>query len=208
MHVANVHTWQSGILDSMSIIQRLIPPFSIIAQAWSGKYKASENLGKPDCALGFSFGYRGKQRATRPGLSNQDLANVLLKHHADLPKILQFEIADAYVEAEGKNADSIERITKHRVEGKYLDTREVAVQAKAIMEQHGWKTALLVAHPYHMPRVQAVCNQLDIQWVATPEERGAVEFDPQSSQGWTRDLDAWRGYEPMAIMFYRLKGWL
>lgn len=191
----------------MSLLSRVIPPFTTIIHAWNGHYETKEGA-EPDCVIGFSFGYRGKERNSRPGLSNQDLANVLLKHHADLPKILQFEIADAYIEADGAHPELIERITQHRVEGKYLDTREVAVQAKALMAEKGWKTALLVAQPYHMPRVQAVCTQLGISWVANAEERGAVEFDPQSAQKWTRGLDAWRGYEPMALVYYRLKGWV
>ncbi len=191
----------------MIIARRFIPPLKAIAHAWDGRYQIKDKEGEADCVVGFSFGYRGKRHVT-PGLSNQDLANVALKDHAELPKIFQFEIADAYLKAGGKDADKIIRISKHRVPKKYLDTYEVALQAKEIMERKGYRTALLLAHPYHMPRVQAVATRLGIDWVADADERGAVEFDPLSTQKWTRSLDKWRGYEPLALMYYRLKGWL
>ena len=175
--------------------------------AWTGKYKTKGKADQADCLIAFSFGYRGKRKKIQPGLSNQDLANIALKNYAKLPKIMQFEVADAYNESEGEGAGKILRITKHSKRGMYLDTREVAVQTKKLMDEHGWKKALILAHPYHMPRVQLVCTRAGIDWVAEPDERGAVEFDPLSTQKWTRNLDNWRGYEPLALMFYRLKGW-
>jgi hypothetical protein len=183
-------------------------PLEVIAEGWTGHYETKGKMEDADCVLGFSFGYRGKRRNITPGLSNQDLANVAMKHYAGLPKIFQFEIADAYVQAGGKSAKEIFRISKHRQRGKYLDTREVAEQGKELMRQHGWKTALLLAHPNHMPRVQQACNRLGMNWVATEDLRGAVEFDPLSTQKWTRDVDQWRGYEPLAVTFYRMKGWV
>lgn len=203
----------------MSIFNRLVPPFTTIARAWTGHYVTTSEAVLPDCVIGFSFGYRADHRKVTPGLSNQDLANVALKHYANVPKILQFEIADAYA-ASGGDMAKVERISKFRAAGNktnaqemaavmtHLDTREVGVQAQAIMEHRGWKTAVLLAHPFHMPRVQAVCTKLGIAWVATADERGAVEFDPLSDQKWNRDIDHWRGYEPLALMYYRLKGWL
>jgi uncharacterized SAM-binding protein YcdF (DUF218 family) len=183
-------------------------PLEVIEQAWTGEYQTKGSLKHADCVLGFSFGYRGKGKSVTPGLSNQDLANVCSKQFAGLPKILQFEIADAYEQAGGEGAEKVLRISKHRRKGQYLDTREVAEQGQRLMAKQGWKTAVLLAHPYHMPRIQMVCTHLGINWVATDDLRGAVEFDPQSTQKWTRSVDQWRGYEPLAITFYRMKGWL
>lgn len=181
-------------------------PIETMIAGLTGQYTVKGDIKDADCVIGFSFGYRGKRKVT-PGLSNQDLANVALKHYADLPKILQFEIADAYQEAGGPDAEKVLRVSKHRQPHKYLDTREVAWQAKELMKKHGYKKAVLLCHPYHMPRVQAVCDVLGIDWVSTKDLAGAVEFDPLSTQKWTRDLDRWRGYEPLALIFYRLKGW-
>lgn len=194
----------------MNPLRLLTMPLELIEQAWTGDYKTKGELAEADCVIGWSFGYRGKGKNITPGLSNEDLANVIVRHYDGLPKILQWEIADAYIEQNKAKAHAhpIVRIKKHRKRGKYLDTREVAIQAKEAMRQRGWKTAVLLAHPYHLPRVQEVCDQLGIDWVATADLRGAVEFDPQSTQKWTRDSEAWRGYEPLALSLYRAKGWL
>src|SRR6187402_2101706 len=114
----------------MSLIDRVLPNAILIEQAVTGNYKARGDIADADCVIGFSFGYRGDPPEVQPGLSNQDLANVALKHYADLPSIFQLEIADAYEAAGGKKQF---RITKHHEVGKYLDSREVAVQAKAEM---------------------------------------------------------------------------
>ncbi len=192
----------------MNPFRILTLPLEEMTAAWTGQYQTKGSIKNADCVIGLSFGYRGKRKHITPGLSNQDLANVAIHHLSDLPMIFQFEIADAYKNAGGKNAGSIIRITKHRQPYKYLDTREVLAQAKEVMDKHGWKTAVLLAHPYHMPRVQMACDRLGISWVTTVDERGAVEFDPQSTQKWTRSVDQWRGYEPLAMTFYRMKGWI
>lgn len=173
----------------------------------TGRYQVKGSLSEADCVIGFSFGYRGTRPNIAPGLSNQDLAELAIQQLSELPKILQFEIADAYAQAKGPDRVPIRRITKHQQSWRYLDTREVALQAKQLMKRYGYSQAVLLAHPYHLPRIQLVCDQLGINWVTLPDMRGAVEFDPQSSQKWTRSLDLWRGYEPLALIYYRMKGW-
>lgn len=179
-----------------------------MAEAWTGHYQTQGSIADADCVIGLSFGYRGKHLQIQPGLSNQDIAAAVLNNYPHLPKIFQFEIADAYTELGARDARSVMRISKHRVKGKYLDTREVILQAQLIMKKQGYKTAALVAHPAHMPRVEAACTAAGIAWVADDAVRNQVEFDSQSTQKWTRDWDHWRGYEPLALMLYRLKGWV
>lgn len=184
-------------------------PLEEIVAGWTGHYETKGRLADADCVIGLSFGYRGQPGfgKAEPGLSNQDLASVAAKHFGKLPKIIQFEIADAY-EAHGKReGEQVFIVKRHRKRGRYLDTREVLEQAKLVMEKHGYKTAVLLAHPNHMPRVQMCCDRLGINWVATADLRGAVEFDPLSGQKWTRTIDDWRGYEPLALAFYRMKGY-
>lgn len=192
----------------MSLPGRLVPPLSLILRAWTGNYGSVGKIGQADCLLGFSFGYRGKGTGITPGLSNQDLANTTLLHFANLPKIMQFEIAEAYCAAGAPDCKAVVRISKHRRPGKYLDTYEVACQAQELMKQHGYKRPALLAHPNHLPRAEAVCRRLGIECVVTDAMKGAVEFDPQSTQKWTRSLEQWRGYEPLAMTYYRLKDWL
>jgi hypothetical protein len=183
-------------------------PIEPITAALTGNYATRGRLEDADCVIGFSFGYRGKPGRVAPGLSNHDLAELAIRQLSDLPKILQFEIADAYAAASGPTAAPVQRITKHRQPAKYLDTHEVAEQAQQLMRRYGYTTAVLLAHPYHLPRVQLVCDRLKLRWVTLPDMRGAVEFDPQSAQTWTRNLDRWRGYEPLAMLYYRMKGWV
>ena len=192
----------------MSELERMVPAVGLAEEALTGDFSVHGDAAKADCVIGFSFGYRGPPGKVTPGLSNEDLADVASRHFAKLPKILQVEIADAYVATGGADSGDIFRITKHREEGKYLDTREVAVQAKDYMDKEGWQTAVVLAHPNHMPRADAVCRALGIETIVTADVKGAVEFDPQSTQKWTRNLTAWREYEPEAIELYRLKDWL
>jgi uncharacterized SAM-binding protein YcdF (DUF218 family) len=192
----------------VSGLERLVPAVGLVEEALTGDFTVHGEAAKADCVIGFSFGYRGKPEHPEPGLSNEDLATVALRHYAKLPKIFQVEIATAYETAGGVDSDAVFRIAKHHIEGEYLDTREVAVQAKEQMDKRGWRTALILAHPNHMPRADAVCRALGIETVVPAEVKGAVEFDPQSTQKWTRDLTSWREYEPEAIELYRLKGWL
>jgi len=192
----------------MSELDRIVPPGVLIEEAFSGDFMVHGDVATANCIIGFSFGYRGKADNPEPGLSNEDLAQVAIRHYAKLPKIFQGEIATAYEAARGVESKDIFRITKNRVAGKYLDTREVAVQAKEHMDKKGWKTGVILAHPNHMPRADAVCRELGIETVVTADVKGAVEFDPQSTQKWTRNLTAWREYEPEAMELYRLEGWL
>lgn len=190
----------------MNLLRIFSLPLEPIEYAWTGDYPLKGRLEDADCVLGLSFGYRGKGKHIEPGLSNQDLAAVAYSQYDKLPKILQFEIADAYADMGGKG--TVLPIRKHRKKGKYLDTREVVAQAKELMRQRGWKTAILLAHPHHMSRVQLVCDRLKLDWVAVEGLKGAVEFDPKSTQKWTRSLDQWRGYEPQALAYYQAKGWI
>lgn len=195
----------------MNPLRLLKLPLDTVIEGVTGKYRTRGRAADADCVLGFAFGYRGKTNARKPGLSNQDLANVIIRNFDSLPKILQLEIADAYKSIGGSG--KVEVISKRRsrdlaMAAHELDTYEVALQARDIMSKNGWKTALVAAHPYHMPRVQAVCDKVGINWVATDDFKNAVDFDPQSSQKWTRSLDKWIGYEPLAITYYTLKGWL
>jgi len=192
----------------VDLVERGAPPLALIEEALSGDFKVHGDLAKADCVIGFSFGYRREHSQVFPGLSNEDLANVALKYYNEIPKILQFEIADAYGAAGGHKEQIAKRITKHRQAGSYLDTHEVAAQAKLYMAQRKWRQALLLAHPHHLPRVDAVCRMLGMQTIVTEHTRGAVEFDLKSAQKWTRSLKAWCEYEPEAIELYRLRGWL
>jgi hypothetical protein len=170
-------------------------------QAFTGKYHAHGSIKEADCVIGFSFGFRLKNGKIIPGLSNDDLANFIEKHFPDKPYILQFEIADAL----SKKKKDLFVIRKHRVKGEYLDTSEVALQAIEIMNKHEWHKAAIIAHPFHMPRVDALCQKLGINTIV-PDGLSCVRFDPKSEQEWTRDKKTWANREKYVIDFFREKG--
>lgn len=171
------------------------------SRAASGRYERHGAPAAADCVIGFAFGFRRAGKVL-PGLSNEDLAHFITDNSPALPKIIQFEIADA-----APALEQVFRIEKHRQEAEYLDTREVALQAFALMKRHGWKQAAIVAHPGHMPRADAVCRRIGIATIA-PDGLEAVRFDPHSEQAWTRNSRNWAAHEDVAITHSHERGWL
>ncbi len=175
----------------------------MISRASSGDYMQHGSIDDLDCVVAFSFGYRQVGGAIRPGPSNQQIADYLTERYFRLPRIVQFEIADAMP----STAHEVYRIERHRRPGAYLHTREVAEQAKKIMDRHGWKKAVVIAHPNHMPRADAVCRKLGMETLA-PGGLGAIEFDPGSAQPWTQNPANWLEHETKAIDRDAEKGWI
>jgi hypothetical protein len=170
-------------------------------QAITGEYESHGDISEGECIIGFSFGQRVENGQIKPGLSNEDLAEFIKNLKTDKPLILQFEIADAL----GDTELPLFRITEHREKGKYLETSEVAEQTLEIMKAHQWKTAVLIAHPFHMPRVDAVSKKLGISTIV-PSGLDIVRFDPKSAQEKTRNKDEWAKLEPVQIFKYVKQG--
>lgn len=139
--------------------------------------------------MGAAFGYREVEDLILPGKSNEALVEYVAAHRENLPAILQYEIAEA-LSVLGASKDVI-RIEESSEAKTRLDTVDFATQAKAIMALHGWKRALVVAHPNHMPWLDYVCTQVGIEIVA-PTGLSGVPFDEQSAQYWSRSLAAWQ----------------
>jgi hypothetical protein len=178
---------------------------ALCVQAWSGRYTPRGDPRQADCILGFAFGRLGGESKVRPGLSNEQLATIARKHFPCLPAILQWEVADAY--PPGGPGPLILRIDQHRQPGRYLDTRELAEQARFLMAQRGWKRAVLLAQGHHVPRALRVCRRLGIDTVL-PEGLERIAFCPGSSQPWTRSAGAWYRRECLALLHHAWKGWL
>jgi hypothetical protein len=177
----------------------------MITQARSGEYDAHGSMSDADCVIGPSFGYRKTAKGViEPGRANTSLARFAATNLLALPKILQFEIDDAYEQLTGVRSEH--RIEQHRKKGKYLDTREVAAQAVAVMRENGWGRAVLLGHPNHMPRIDSVVQNLGAATVV-PENIEAV-WDTESDQPWTRSPEAWKQHELVAIGLYAVRGWL
>src|SRR5438876_203989 len=99
----------------------------LFRQTWTGRYEPHGDVQTADCVVGFAFGVESANGKPVPGVSNEDLAAVVLKLPETLPLILQWEIAAALPPA--SPARTVSRINQHRRPGVHLDTREVAEQA-------------------------------------------------------------------------------
>lgn len=165
----------------------------LTTQAITGKYSAHGDIKDGNCVIGFSFGYQKINEEITPGISNEDIAGFIEKNVKVKPLILQFEIANAF-----KLDQTIFKITQHRKKGEYLDTSEVAKQAQMEMIKNGWNKAIIVAHPFHMPRVDAICAKLGIKTIA-PSGLESIRFDPNSYQEWTQSKKKWIKKEIKAI---------
>jgi hypothetical protein len=178
---------------------------TLCRQAWSGAYPVKGDRAAAQCVVAFSFGHLAAGSARRPGPSNEDLARLALEQFAGLPKIFQREVADAYLAL--APGSPVYRIAGHRRPGKYLDTREAADQAAAVLREHGWRTAVVLAHACHVPRAAAVCERLGIAAVVPPGLEG-VRFCRGSRQPWTRNRVLWFLREVPTLGYYRCRGWL
>jgi hypothetical protein len=174
-------------------------------QIQSGRYTPQGDGRAADCVVGFAFGRLGRAPNVRAGVSNEHLAGFARRHFPDLPAILQQEVADVYQRlAPGHPVLPIDR---HQEAGRYLDTREVAEQARQLMAQRGWQVAVLLAHGHHVPRALRVCTRLGIRTVV-PAGLQAIPFCPNSSQPWTRSARAWYRRECLVLLHYAWRGWL
>ena len=152
-----------------------------------------------------SFGFRRDDSGLSPGLSNEGIARKVLDAalRCGLPMILQWEIADALL-TKPKEL-SLYIIREHRDKGEYLDTEEVLFQTKEIMDERGWKRAMVFAHPWHIWRVKKQAEKAGIE-VIIPPWLNSIPFDPKSDQWWTRNKFVWRLREAPARVFLLLKG--
>ncbi len=158
---------------------------------------------QPECVIALAYGYRRVRGQIVPGPPNEELAAVVHSQYSHLPKILQFEVADAFATLD---SEPVLRIERHR-SNSYLDTREVLVQASALCRKSGWNTVALVAHPLHVPRIQKCAERLGLK--TDPIQLALIQntnisFDKSSEQSWTRSEPAMRFHEALAGVLYRV----
>lgn len=162
---------------------------------------------KPECVIALAFGYRRRQGRLTPGDANETLAAVVHRDYAELPKILQLEVAIAF---EALDREPVLKIQRHRSDA-YLDTHEVLVQAASLCRKSGWETVAMVAHPLHLPRAVRCAEQLglktDVDQIARMNSE-ALHYDTQSEQSWTRSEFGTRVHETLATALYRLLGYI
>jgi hypothetical protein len=163
-----------------------------------------QDPGQADVVGAFSFAFLKDGF----GRSNKEMARVVEDIHKgwDLPIMSQWEIAYAVQDQESKKAlETI--IEKHREEGKYLDTLEVAEQMAEQMKKRGRKKILVVAHPLHVWRAVKILQKLGVKALVAPL-LWSVPFEPKSEQWWTRNRFFWTIKEIPIRLGSLLKGWI
>jgi hypothetical protein len=193
-------------MNSFRIRPRVAEVLELIARAVSGRYRISENTDKANCVVALTFGYRFTRTGVREsGPCNEYLASLALALSNGRPIIAQAEIAQAIRSLRpSAGADHVIGSAQDLVQ--YLDTHEFAVRVQSIMDDHGWKTAELIAHPHHLPRVQAVFASRGIEATTSADVRSV--WDRKSTQPWTRSPLRWAIRELFAIWLYEQRGWL
>lgn len=179
---------------------------ALTVQSAGGHYRIAADVSSAHCVVALSFGYRFARAGVRePGPCNEYLATLALAASNGRSIVAQAEIDQAIRSLrDGSGADYV--ITSARVPERYLDTHEFAVQVRSLMDDCSWKTAVLIAHPHHLPRAQAVFAALDIETV-TPAGVTAI-WDRRSNQVWTRSRPAWAVRELSALWLYQRRGWI
>ena len=189
-----------------SVRRRTADVSALTIRAVAGRYRVGENIDTVQCVVALAFGYRLARAGVRePGPCNEYLAALALATSNGRPIIAQAEI-DQAIRPLRRNIGADHVIESTLDSGRYLDTRECAVRVHSIMCDLGWKTAILIAHPHHLPRAQAVFASHGIETATPPGVRSV--WDHASSQAWTRSPLRWAIRELFAIWLYERRGWL
>lgn len=171
---------------------------NILKSAIDGNYELIGDPVNADCIIGQSFGAAD----CGPGYVNKLLANYIIqKTDSDLPLLLQKEVAEAMGESNRRPSLIIEGEPSTSTGGE-LDTWQVLKQAREFMDEHGLNNPILVAQAYHIGRVclQAIKQDMEpIVAVGLPRQ-----FDPESTQFWTRDKRLWIPRELIGIAYLKV----
>lgn len=190
----------------IAVAIRAVELLSLMTRAMTGRYRIAGNTDTAQCVVALAFGYIFTPAGVRePGPCNEYLASLALATSDGRPIVAQVEVNQAIRSLRpSMGADHV--IRSARDPERYLDTREFAVQAHRIISDNGWKTAVLIAHPHHLPRAQAVFSSLGIE-TATPAGVRSI-WDRTSSQPWTRSPLRWAIRELFAMWVSEQRGWL
>jgi hypothetical protein len=155
-----------------------------------------EDLEKADVIFCQSFG----PRKDSPGISNEFLANCIIKVYKQNPKklIIQKDCADAF--PVDVKIDKI--IFQYQSVNKYLDSFEVSRQCAEYCENNNFKTILIFAHPHHVWRVKKTIEKFGL--VGLVADTRGTPYDWKSTQIWTRTKIFFIPRELLTRLYYWL----
>ena len=114
----------------------------------------------------------------------------------------QAELQAAWLERAGVPREAI------IVEGRSSRTYESALEISQIMAQHAWGSALIVTSQMDVPRVRMVFRKQHVRasFLAVPEFRKPTNFHVFRSAAF--DISYHATYEYLALVMYKLRGWI
>lgn len=158
---------------------------SYLREVITGDYELRGELTEADSVIAQSFGYREDNGEAQTDPVNCELAKVAYSlSEGVLPIIAQVEVARCL-----PDDTSVKTIEKHRNPSKYLDTWEVLLQTKEIMDELELKKPIVVAHSFHIGRVATQAKKIGIDPIVLPGM--PRKWDAESQQPWTRNRNAW-----------------
>ncbi len=184
----------------------------LLRSATTGQYPSPgwDDLTGAQYVAVLAFGDRKEGDLHAPEPINQELARRAIGISGmleGLPIIAQGEIADII---EGhENLHVAKRIDSHRKEGRYLDTAEYLEQvaehvAEKIDDLKLGVKGIAVAQAFHVGRVVAQGKKAGLDLI--PAGDLPRDFDPESTQWWTRSRALWIMREIPVIAAFKLKG--
>lgn len=186
-----------GLAKSFVRAARLAP------SALTGRYCSTGHLESSQCLIVLSFGYRkNSDGQVLPGPVNEQLAQEAVRLGGDIDIFAQAEVHKAIVKLTG----NLVHCVAPKGVGTYFDTHAFFDRCETMLTTRGFRKAIIVAHPHHVPRVQAVARNHGIT-AYTPPGIYAI-WDKHSEQRWTRSPFTWARRELLVLFAYALRGWL
>lgn len=195
----------------MQLAETARDTLDIMHYAWHGDMPVIGSLDEADAVIGFSFGvhYDNEGGIADPGMTNRQLARYLLNSEAlrdkEMPWFLQEEIAIAIEQEDSSASWRIVNLGSLKHPFKNYNTDELICANANQFATEQATTVVDLSHPYHMARTAANLYGRGL-YPVTLDTYGEVDFDPVSSQRWTRDPWSWRKREMLAIGLFAAKG--
>lgn len=140
---------------------------------WRVPPDSDGELAKADVVVTHAFGGTDEPSSTTCAIVE---LGIELADRFNLPMVCQYP-GSGHALSYGVDVACV--IREHsRTKGKYVDTDEVNHQVRTQCDRHGWRTAILIAHPHHLWRARMNLAKHDIK-VLVPDTSG-ISYDQES----------------------------
>jgi hypothetical protein len=168
----------------------------------NGNMPPSSNLEDAEAILAFPFGIiRGENHNyLSPGVTNLALADYISNDAVLRNKaiVLSEELRDVL---DGNTDGEIMFLSNFKENNtEETSSYDYALKAKRIFVDRGIGKVAIVAFSHHLPRAVASSEKVGIKTIV-PDMRGIGNFDPESSQFWTRNAVNWALRESLVIPY-------